>query len=153
MNIFFLDKNPKIAAQYNCDKHVIKIPLEIIQMAEIAHGKNNRWKNHPMTKWVCLSVDNYRWAISHGIYLLDEYKLRYNRDHACYGKMVDLLKNTPSLLTGLTDPPQCMPEYCRLPNYVDAYRNYYVREKLYFAKWKLGNTPEWIKKHLWFGAS
>lgn len=32
MNIFFLDKNEKIAAQNHCDKHVVKMILESVQM-------------------------------------------------------------------------------------------------------------------------
>jgi hypothetical protein len=29
MNIFYLDKDPKKAAEYSCDKHVVKMILEI----------------------------------------------------------------------------------------------------------------------------
>lgn len=32
MNIFILDKDPIIAAQMLCDKHVIKMPLETAQL-------------------------------------------------------------------------------------------------------------------------
>ena len=33
MNIFYLDKNPvKSPGQYSCDKHVVKMILESIQM-------------------------------------------------------------------------------------------------------------------------
>ena len=32
MNIFILDKNPKKAAEYHCDKHVIKMILETSQL-------------------------------------------------------------------------------------------------------------------------
>lgn len=32
MNIFFLDKDPKLAAQYHVDRHVVKMPLESAQM-------------------------------------------------------------------------------------------------------------------------
>ena len=37
MNIFYLDKNPKIAAQMQCDKHVVKMILESAQMLCTAH--------------------------------------------------------------------------------------------------------------------
>ena len=36
MNIFFLDKDPKIAAQLQCDKHVVKMILETAQMLSTA---------------------------------------------------------------------------------------------------------------------
>ena len=37
MNIFYLDKNPKVAAQMMCDKHVVKMILESAQMLSTAH--------------------------------------------------------------------------------------------------------------------
>ena len=37
MNIFILDRNPKIAASYHCDKHVVKMILESAQMLSTAH--------------------------------------------------------------------------------------------------------------------
>ena len=37
MNIFILDKNPKIAAEYHCDKHVVKMILESAQMLSTTH--------------------------------------------------------------------------------------------------------------------
>ena len=38
MNIFYLDRDPKIAAQLACDKHVVKMILESAQMLCTAHG-------------------------------------------------------------------------------------------------------------------
>ena len=37
MNIFILDHNPKIAAQSQCDKHVVKMIVESAQMLSTAH--------------------------------------------------------------------------------------------------------------------
>ena len=37
MNIFVLDHNPKIAAQLQCDKHVVKMIVESAQMLSTAH--------------------------------------------------------------------------------------------------------------------
>ena len=37
MNIFYLDKNPVVAAQMQCDKHVVKMILESAQMLSTAH--------------------------------------------------------------------------------------------------------------------
>lgn len=37
MNIFILDKNPTVAAQLQCDKHVVKMILESAQMLSTAH--------------------------------------------------------------------------------------------------------------------
>jgi hypothetical protein len=32
MNIFVLDEDPVISAQMQCDKHIVKMPLETAQM-------------------------------------------------------------------------------------------------------------------------
>ena len=37
MNIFYLDKDPKIAAQMHCDKHCVKMILEYAQLLSTAH--------------------------------------------------------------------------------------------------------------------
>ena len=37
MNLFILNKDPIIAAQQQCDKHVVKMPLESGQMLSTAH--------------------------------------------------------------------------------------------------------------------
>jgi hypothetical protein len=37
MNIFVLDSNPVLAAQLQCDKHAVKMPLESAQMLSTAH--------------------------------------------------------------------------------------------------------------------
>ena len=44
-----------------------------------------------------------------------------------------------------TPPPQCMPDYCKGSDTVEAYRTYYVVEKSDFATWKKRNKPEWFK--------
>jgi len=37
MNIFYLDKDPKICASYHCDKHVLKMIIEYAQLLSTAH--------------------------------------------------------------------------------------------------------------------
>ena len=37
MNVFYLDKDPKIAAEMSCDKHVCKMIIESAQMLSTAH--------------------------------------------------------------------------------------------------------------------
>ena len=32
VNLFYIDKDPKLCAQYYCDKHVNKIMIEILQI-------------------------------------------------------------------------------------------------------------------------
>ena len=40
MNIFHLDKDPKICAEYHCDKHIVKMILETAQMLSTAYQKH-----------------------------------------------------------------------------------------------------------------
>ena len=37
VNFFYLDTNPKKCAQYYCNKHIIKIPIEIAQILSKIH--------------------------------------------------------------------------------------------------------------------
>lgn len=37
MNIFYLDKAPKVAAELHCDKHVVKMIIEYAQLMSTAH--------------------------------------------------------------------------------------------------------------------
>lgn len=37
MNIFYLDPNPQTAAEYHCDKHVVKMIVEYSQLLSTAH--------------------------------------------------------------------------------------------------------------------
>ena len=45
VNFFYLDKDPKKCAKYYCNKHILKIPIEIAQIMQYYYtedGKN--WK-------------------------------------------------------------------------------------------------------------
>ena len=46
MNIFILDTSPKKAAEYHCDKHVVKMILESAQMKSTAHWLHLLWSNN-----------------------------------------------------------------------------------------------------------
>ena len=37
MNIFYLHKDPKVAAEMSCDKHVVKMILESAQLLSTCH--------------------------------------------------------------------------------------------------------------------
>ena len=37
MNIFYLDNDPKVAAEMHCDKHVVKMLVEYAQILSTAH--------------------------------------------------------------------------------------------------------------------
>ena len=111
MNIFFLDQDPQVAAQYHCDKHVVKMILESAQLLATAHrvldGKMvvepnangrrmKRWRlddsrdsvlytashvNHPSAIWVRENMEHYRWLHNLMYFLIGEYKYRYDNKY------------------------------------------------------------------------
>lgn len=123
MNIFFLDESPVLSAQFQCDKHVVKMILETAQMLCTAHrvcdgtrlvsektGKplqqynHPRWHdvlykcahiNHPSTKWIRGSSGNYQWAYEHFVALCDEYTHRYGKLHESDKKLRHVLEHVP----------------------------------------------------------
>ncbi len=152
MNIFVLDRDPVKAARYNCNRHCVKMVVEIAQMlstARILNGLNAPYRktheNHPMSKWVRTSRENYDWAHKHMSALLDEYERRYHRVHLVRTKCESALKDSSFLPgLGLTQFAQTMPEEYRDEDPVKAYRTFYIKDKSRFAKWPDGEIPDWF---------
>ena len=104
--------------------------------------------NHPSTIWTRESTSNYAWLYTHFIALCDEYTHRYGKVHKSDRKLRNILSKTPQKLlesevTELTEFKQCMPDYCKRKDPVEAYRFYYMNEKKHFAKWTKRNIPSW----------
>ena len=111
MNIFYLDKDPVVAAQLQCDKHVVKMIVESAQMLSTAHrlldgvetkrqslsGRMGKYwalpdaretllykavhMAHPCTVWTMQSNNNYTWHWIHFDALCKEYTHRYGKVH------------------------------------------------------------------------
>ena len=158
MNIFYLDRDPEIAAQMHCDKHVVKMILESAQMLSTAHRVLDgdeiadskglykmTHKNHPCAIWARTNSENYEWLWSLYDNLMKEYTYRYYKHHASERLIHSLWELPQNMPHGdFTDPPQCMPDYCKSDNTVSAYQTYYIVEKSDFATWKRRVQPEWI---------
>jgi len=112
MNIFYLDKNPKVCAEMHLDKHVVKMIIEYAQLLSTAHrvldgviteGKSQSGRkqtkyvldderegilysathiNHPSAIWVRQSQANYVWLYELFGWLCNEYTHRYGKNHA-----------------------------------------------------------------------
>ena len=159
MNIFYLDKDPVIAAQMSCDRHVVKMILESAQMLSTAVRVQSgdeiadklglykmAHKNHPSTIWVRKSFFNYSWLYKHMIALMEEYTYRYGKHHATERLIEPLRNRFYGDMTGFTDPPQCMPDKCKGDDTVIAYQTYYIIEKSKIAVWnKIRSAPKWWK--------
>ena len=160
MNIFVLDECPVISAQMQCDKHIVKMPLETTQMlCSVWHryGVGDKvpykeaHKKHPCTLWTGDSAENYDWLWQHGMELCFEYTRRYNKIHKCQQVIMDIslsdcVLGFDNMSRHITPHPQCMPdEYkCASDESVLAYRKYYVNDKKDIAKWEKSRpAPDW----------
>jgi len=158
MNIFYLDADPKIAAQQQCDKHVVKMILETAQLLSTAHREldgdayadsvglyKSTHKNHPSAVWCRASENNYDWLWQHMCGLMKEYTKRYGKKHATE-RLTDFLCDAPDKISDdvFTDPPQCMPDQYKSDCTVSAYRDYYLGEKMDIAKWAHSEAPTWV---------
>ncbi len=154
MNIFYVDKDPYIAAQSLCDKHVVKMILESAQMLSTAHNllddRKGPYKsthiNHPSSIWCRSSHPNYAWLLVHFSSLLQEYTYRYGKIHKCE-QYLNFFSDYPIDLKGFisSPPPQCMPDEYKNPDTVTAYRNYYKHGKAHLLKYTKRERPEWLK--------
>ncbi len=130
MNIFYIDPNPKLCAEWAVDSHCIKMILEAAQLLSTAHrvldgieyiddtGKRKvkRWMlddhrdtelysathvNHPSAVWVRQSADNYNWLYRYLHEHCKEYTYRYGKVHKV---------EQSGLLDSLMFPPNNIPE-------------------------------------------
>ena len=155
MNIFVLDLNIEKCAQYHCDQHVVKMILESAQIACTAlnqKGFETPYKSthvkHPCVLWAGKSYDNLVWLKKLAIALNREYQYRYrtSKDHRSIA-VIETIDKLKFESTGLTAFPQAMPDKYKVPgDPVLAYRQYYVGEKLSFARWTRRKPPAWIKE-------
>jgi hypothetical protein len=166
MNVFFLDRDPQVAAQAHCDKHVVKMILESAQLLSTAHrvlDGNEKGilpdardsvlykathRNHPSAVWVRRELDHYRWVHDLLYFLIGEYRYRYkDRPHATE-RLLPFLLDAPYNIPMdggfiMEEPPQCMPDDSKNPDTVIAYRTYYAKHKYSIAKWTRRKAPEW----------
>ena len=154
MNIFVLDKNIEKCAEFHCDQHVVKMILESVQMLCTALNKkgiSTPYKpthiNHPCVLWVERSFDNFSWLKNLTIALNHEYRFRFEKeaDHKSVSVLHEIWHYNYENL-GLTEFAQAMPEKYKVPeNPIKAYRQFYLGEKMAFAKWTKRSVPYWVR--------
>jgi hypothetical protein len=153
MNIFFLDFDTKKCAQYHCDKHVCKLIVESAQLLCGSHwvlGSEAPYKlshkNHPCSIWVRESLSNYLYLCDLGLELCKEYTYRYGKRHKSQDVIEWCLTNKPNINDiNFTTPPLAMGDEFKIGNdVIKSYRNYYMRAKKDFARWKNRQIPDWF---------
>ena len=155
MNIFILDKNITRCARYHCDQHVVKMILESVQLLCTSlhkKGFTTPYKSthvkHPCVLWVEESYDNFLWLQSLALALNDEYRYRFDkdRDHKSISVLPEISEYSYDH-HGLTEFAQAMPDKYKVAgDAVKAYRQFYLAEKMHFAKWTRRRVPAWIKQ-------
>ena len=154
MNIFVLDKNPEICAKYHCDKHVVKMILEGVQLLCGSHWTTGSeapyklsHKNHPCSIWVRECVENYVWLCDLTMELCKEYTYRYGKTHKSQQVLEWCMTNIPNLPERgeITSFALAMPDEYKVDCPVESYRNYYRGAKTSFASWKNRDIPEWFE--------
>jgi hypothetical protein len=146
MNIFHLSDSPVLSAQYQHDKHVVKMTLETAQLVSQAIRKRPDWWelcddnihlyqsthiHHPSSVWTRATANNLRWLCAHGLALADEYSYRFYRDHKSRRIIQiaqDLCDKLPS--DELTPFAMAMPVHYKTDDPVLSYRLYYLGEKI-----------------------
>jgi len=154
MNIFVLDKDPKICAQYHCDKHVVKMILEGVQLLCGVHwsiGGSAPYKlshrNHPCSIWTRECIENYVWLCDLTMELCEEYTYRYGKKHKSQTILEWCMINIPNIRSNgdITPFALAMPNEYKVNCPVESYRNYYRGAKSGFATWKNREVPEWYE--------
>lgn len=173
MNIFLLDKNPRLAAQYHCDKHVVKMITETAQIISTVLRSTGKYKNsflykpthqhHPCVKFITpglhpLANLHLSWLNRLLDNLLDEYDYRFEKHenfitarniHILTAKHLALY--CPEVLAFPTEPdwanwPLAMPDEFKTSDPVLSYQLYYIYDKKHLHKWTKRGIPRWLKE-------
>jgi hypothetical protein len=157
MNIFYLDEDPTMSAQYHVDKHVVKMILETAQLLCGVHHVTSQitdqvpyklsHKNHPCAIWARTSLSNYLYLCELGLELCKEYTYRYGKRHKSQEVIEWCLIYKPNVPdVEFTEPAMAMPDEYKVGDVVQSYRNYYMGAKSGFATWKNRQKPFWFEE-------
>jgi hypothetical protein len=104
----------------------------------------------PWVTWVTSNVWHYEWALRYYEATSIKYNRLFNREHRAYFKLISILREYYYLFPreDWTDPPQCMPEKYRHANTEEAYRAYYLNEKVKGRCYYKFSPPFWIPMSL-----
>ena len=120
------------------------------------------YKNHPATVWTGKTRDNFFWAVKHCKSLCEQFKMRYGKEHFAEKQLAWIMSCTIDdkhlyyfIPKGKMTPfPRCVNQSqgrnldllnAKTHTVVEAYRTFYIREKVAFATWDRGfSAPFWF---------
>lgn len=149
MNLFVLDSDPIAAAKFCYNAHVVKMPLEGMQMlctnTSLLLGEEatqhdammrSTHANHPSTVWGRTSSHNFAWMLANTEALFKEYTRRYGKTHASeqrlyalmplFEKCMELLEEQSKVEQ--TEFALAMPDECKLVCPIASYRKLYAHK-------------------------
>lgn len=146
-----------------CDKHVVKMGLESVQMLVIPFiqqevelesrtQKGSPYKiahlNHPCSIWTRISRGNWNWLAVHCVHVFEEYSLRYGKKHYCEAVLREMMSKVSQLKFAhnpLTPFAKAMPIEYQFEDAVKSYRTYYIKDKSKIAQYAYTKAPVWFK--------
>jgi hypothetical protein len=104
--------------------------------------------NHPSAKWARVCDLHYKWLYELFCALCDEYTYRYGKVHMTDQKLRGVLAQVPNGIGKskiFEEPYRAMPDDVKIGNdSLLSYRNYYIKNKVSFAKWTKRKVPDWF---------
>lgn len=165
VNFFYLDKNPEKCAKYYCDKHIIKIPIEIAQiLSKIHHILKTKldfakiYANSKVVKetlgpylWTISSLENYIWTCKLGLELIKEYKYRFGKTSHKTEEVLQYLLDNPPHIESKDITPFIMTNKYDMFQYISTNpisnsRYNYCEMKCANDKWTKRTKPKWFVK-------
>jgi hypothetical protein len=106
--------------------------------------------NHPCSRWIRESKENYQWAYALFESLSNEFEYRFGKKHKSWIDLSNVLINCPKSIhsIGLTQFVKAMgsqPNCLAIENPIEAYRSFY-KTKPFEHKWTKRETPIWYEK-------
>jgi hypothetical protein len=164
VNIFVLDLDPKLCAQYHCDSHVVKMPIELAQLLSTCYRQHKTnltkreredlyrpgWQHHPCAVWLREARENYEWTYELYLELLNEFSHRFKSTHGAIRPAYCLRSPPPALVSkgSMTPFALAMPHKYKQADAVEAYRTYYREGKLHLTQRYKGRTPPaWLSNN------
>ena len=103
---------------------------------------------HPCTVWTMQSASNYIWHYGLFHALSEEFEYRFKKIHRSWYilKYISVIpKNIPDIgPTPYAKAMKAYPDIAAIEDPVEAYRQFYIADKIEFAKWEKGRSaPAW----------
>lgn len=157
MNIFVTSEDPEECAKA-LDDAILNNSLDVMaqllgSVAYFVYGQERVYihvdMSHPCILWVRRSDENFIWTARYYLFMIAEYKHRFNREHhthkvispilsRCFAKMKDVREPT-----SFCNKAEGYPEF----NPITAYRYYLSwRWKLVPSVWTNREEPKWFRQ-------